>query len=174
MKYKILKSSSGIVNPIDPSAIFRDGGRIARNVRQMLQSYSPPTPELNSPPNQQPNKSFRSFPRTDNVDVRSLLMFARGEIRVTPSEWWLVLWERERERERERKREWERKRAWNVCTLRPACRDSIGEWIGLESVTALGIYVPSRVSRCPRALEISSGAGNLVSIFNFGSETRGT
>jgi len=65
MKYKILKSSSGIVNPIDRiQARFSGmvGESVAPNVRQTLQSYPPPTPELNSPPtNSQLIKAFVLF-----------------------------------------------------------------------------------------------------------------
>jgi len=117
----------------------------------MLQPYPPPTPELNSPPNQQPNKSFCSFPRTDNVDVRSLLMFARGEIKVTPSEWLLRLWEREGERVRAEKRV---KRVHIDACLsgfdRRVNRIEIGHCFGDPRSK------PRPNSRCSRALEISS------------------
>lgn len=110
MKYKILKSNSGIVNPIDRiQARFSEEGGLAR---QALQPCPPLTPKFDPPSNKQPNKSFCSFSRLDNVGVRSLLMFAHRELKIAPFKWLLSLWERGREREKEGENESE-----NACNV---------------------------------------------------------
>lgn len=72
MKYKVLKSSSGIVNPFDQA--WFSGGE-GRNARRLCRTPGNRIPFWT----RQPNRSFCSFTRSDNVDVRSLLIFCEIE-----------------------------------------------------------------------------------------------